>query len=256
MYGIFRKWNVEVATVCKFAIPGWPCILSPRSIPPHVDESTCWIFLRFLTSQQEMLPRDRERRDVTQQFDFCRAMTALCEDICQRHPEFRHVRMPKVAVTFAQTRSPVEWGMQARLTPLRFEGGAMIERRKGRAWTVQRVTHRGQELLYILTFFLPRFLNLSYQEKLVTVFHELYHISPDFNGDIRRFAGSCYVHTGSQKRYDRQMEVFAREYLQLHAPESLLRFLKVNFHELQSQCGPIVGLRIAIPRLIPVNNVA
>lgn len=190
------------------------------------------------------------------QFDFCRAMRALCEDICQRHPVFQHIRLAEVAVTFAQTRSPVEWGIQARLTPLRFEGGARTEWRKGREWAVQRVTQQGQECLYVLTFFLPRFLNLSYKEKLITVFHELYHISPEFNGDIRRFEGSCYVHTGSQKQYDRQMEVFAREYLRQGAPEERLRFLQLDFHQLQAQCGAVVGLRIAIPRLIPVERLA
>ena len=107
---------------------------------------------------------------VAQYFDFCRAMTLLCEDICVRHPEFLHVRMSHVPVTFAQTRSPVEWGVQARLTPLRFEGGSPVERRKGRLWTVQRVYHKGNEALYILTFLLPRFLNLSFDEKLITIF--------------------------------------------------------------------------------------
>ena len=189
-------------------------------------------------------------------FDFCRAMTLLCEDICDRHPEFSHVRMSQVPVTFAQARSPVEWGVQARLTPLRFEGGSPVERRKGRLWTVQRVYHRGAEALYILTFLLPRFLNLSFDEKLITVFHELYHISPDFNGDIRRFSGSCYMHTGSQKGYDQQMAIFAREYLQMRIPEDLLGFLRLSFAELQAQCGHVVGLRIAIPRLIPLDKVA
>ncbi len=193
---------------------------------------------------------------MAQYFDFCRAMTDLCEDICRRHPEFQHVRMPQVAVTFAQTRSPVEWGIQARLTPLRFEGGAIAERRHGRWWTVQRVYHQGQESLYILTFFLPRFLNLSFEEKLVTVFHELYHISPHFNGDIRRFGGACYMHTGSQKSYDRQMAVFADEYLRMRAPEELLRFLRFDFPGLRSDSGEVVGLRIAIPRLIPMDKVA
>ena len=190
------------------------------------------------------------------QFDFCRAMNALCDDICQRHPEFRHVRMPEVAVTFAQTRSPVEWGIQARLTPLRFEGGARTEIRRGREWSVERICQRGQEALYILTFFMPRFQNLSFREKLITIFHELYHISPEFNGDIRRFGGACYMHTGSQKGYDRQMEIFAEQYLKMNAPEELLRFLKVSFRELQAQCGAVVGLRIAIPRLIPIGKVA
>ncbi len=183
-------------------------------------------------------------------------MTALCEDICRRHPEFQHVRMPEVAVTFAQTRSPVEWGIQARLTPLRFEGGSRVERRRGRLWTVQRVTHHGHEALYILTFFLPRFLNLSFEEKMITVFHELYHISPEFNGDIRRFGGACYMHTGSQKSYDRQMGVFANEYLRMKAPEELVRFMRYNFSELQIHCGHVMGLRIAIPRLIPMEKTA
>ena len=193
---------------------------------------------------------------MAQYFDFCRAMTLLCEDICVRHPEFRHIRMPEVAVTFAQTRSPVEWGVQARLTPLRFEGGNIVERRKGQLWTVQRVFHRGQEARYILTFFLPRFLNLSFDEKLITVFHELYHISPEFNGDIRRFEGACYMHTGSQKSYDRQMDIFAKEYLGMHVPEQFVTFLRYSFAELQARCGDIVGLRIAIPRLIPMFKAA
>lgn len=193
---------------------------------------------------------------MTQRFDFCQAMAHLCDDICLRHPEFAHIRMPQVAITFAQARSAVEWGVQARLTPLRFEGGSVVERRKGRLWTVQRVFHQGQESLYILTFLLPRFLNLSFEEKLITVFHELYHISPDFNGDIRRFSGTCYMHTGSQKSYDRQMGVFAQQYLRMGAPDELYRFLRLSFTELQTCFGDVVGLRIAIPRLIPMGKVA
>jgi predicted metallopeptidase len=195
-------------------------------------------------------------RRMVQQFDFCQAMTDLCKDICKRHPEFFHIRMDQVAVTFSQTRSPVEWGLQARLTPLRFQGGSRVERRKGRLWTVQRVVHQGQECLYLLTFLLPRFLNLSFEEKLITVFHELYHVSPEFNGDIRRFSGSCYVHTGSQKNYDRQMGVFAHEYLRMMPSDELFRFLKFDFAELQQGLGAVVGLRIAIPRLIPLDRVA
>ncbi len=193
---------------------------------------------------------------MPQCFDFCGAMTRLCEDVCGHHPEFAHIQMAKVAVTFAQTRSPVEWGMQARLTPLRFAGGSSVERRKGRLWTVQRVHHRGQESLYILTFFLPRFLNLSFDEKLITVFHELYHISPRFDGDIRRFDGACYMHTGSQKSYDRQMALFAGQYLEMGRPTELLGFLRYSFTELQANCGDVVGLRITIPRLIPLDRAA
>lgn len=193
---------------------------------------------------------------MAQGFDFCRAMTQLCEDICRRHPRFRHIRMAEVPVTFAQARSPVEWGVQARLTPLRFEGGAMVQRRNGRLWTVQRVFHQGQESLYLLTFLLPRFLNLSFDEKMITIFHELFHISPEFNGDIRRFEGACYMHSSSQKSYDRQMAVYVKEYLAMQVPEELLLFLRYRFTELQARCGEVIGLRIAIPRLIPMDKAA
>lgn len=190
------------------------------------------------------------------QFDFCRAMRRLCEDISRRHPEFHHVRMDEVVVTYAQTRSGVEWGMQAKLIPMRFAGGALCERRGRKMWTVQRVFSHGREMLYILTFYLPRFLNLSFNEKLVTVFHELFHIGPHFDGDIRRFDGTFYLHTGSQKEYDRRMAVFADQYLCLQPDEELLAFLRFSFTDLQARFGPVVGLRLTVPKLILVRDAA
>lgn len=189
-------------------------------------------------------------------FDFCSSMRRLCSDMCARHTALRHIRMDDVAVTYAQTRSVAEWGIQARLTPLRFQGGATTERRSGRIWKVQPVYWNGREMLYVLTFYLPRFLNLCFDEKLVTVFHELYHISPRFDGDIRRFGGACYIHTGSQKSYDRHMAVLAAEYLGTRPSEELLGFLRLSFSELQRKCGGVVGLKIAVPRLLAVREVA
>lgn len=183
-------------------------------------------------------------------------MRRLCEDVCRRHREFEHIDMKRVAVTFAQTRSPVEWGMQAKLTPMRFERGAMTQRRDGQTWTVQRLFHNGHEMLYILTFYLPRFLNQTYMEKLVTVFHELYHISPAFDGDIRRFEGACYMHTGSQASYDKQMEKFVRQYLRMKSPTSLRLFLRHDFHGLRKSHGNVVGLRLPNPRIIPMDDAA
>jgi predicted metallopeptidase len=183
-------------------------------------------------------------------------MQGLCEDICRRHPEFRHIDMQRIVVTYAQTRSPVEWGMQARLTPMRFEGGSLTTRRAGQTWTVQRLFHEGREMLYILTFYLPRFLNMPFGEKLVTVFHELYHVGPVFDGDMRRFDGKCYMHTGSQAEYDRQMAVFAQQYLRQRPAKRLLAFLEHDFGELQKRYGTVIGLRVGIPKLIPVDETA
>lgn len=181
-------------------------------------------------------------------------MWLLCSDIARRMSAFGHVRMDEVAVTFAQARRRVTWGLQAKLTPLRFECGALTTRRNGQTWQVQRVMHGQREMLYILTFYLPRFLETSFEEKLTTVFHELYHISPQFDGDIRRMSGRYHVHSHSQKEYDAQMARFAQEWLSHNPPRELYGFLRNRFNTLHRRFGGVMGLQIPIPKLVPVRD--
>lgn len=181
-------------------------------------------------------------------------MTQLCCDVCDRLEVFQHISMDRVAVTFAQARTPGIYGIQAKLTPLRFEEGALTKKMRGRTWTVQRVYVGKTEMLYLLTFYLPRFQDNTFREKMITVLHELYHISPHFDGDIRRFEGRYHAHSSSQKEYDRLMERYVDEYLQLAPPQELMRFLQPNFRGLVDQHGRIVGRKIPAPKLIPVPS--
>jgi predicted metallopeptidase len=183
-------------------------------------------------------------------FDFTRAMRVLCEDVAVRLPQFAHLRIDEIAVTFAQTRRRVSHGLQAKLTPLRFEDGSLVTRRSGRTWTVERLYEGDREMLYILTFYLPRFLDHSFREKLITVFHELYHISPAFNGDIRRMDGRYHVHTHSQQEYDREMDRLVEQYLRRSPPPELFDFLKLNFRGLRARYGAVIGKRLPTPKLI------
>lgn len=187
-------------------------------------------------------------------FDFSRAMADLCADVADRVDELLHVDMSRVAVSFAQTRRRVLHGMQAKLTPMRFEGGALSTHRNGRLWTCQRLIHDGREMLYILTFYLPRFLDQPFQEKMMTVMHELLHISPDFNGDLRRFHGRCYMHSSSHKDFDRQADQLARQYLAQRPPEHLFEFLRYDFRALARRHGGVVGLQVPIPKLIALPD--
>lgn len=183
-------------------------------------------------------------------FDFTRAMRLLCRDVAARLPQFAHLRIEEIAVTFAQTRRRVPHGLQAKLTPLRFENGSLVMRRAGRTWTLERLFEGEREMLYILTFYLPRFLDHSFREKLITVFHELYHISPGFNGDIRRMDGRYHVHTHSQQEYDRAMDLLVEQYLRRSPPQELIEFLKFDFRGLCGRHGAVVGKRLPTPKLI------
>lgn len=182
-------------------------------------------------------------------------LRAICADIAQRLPDLAHIDVRQIGFAFAQTRKAVLHGMHASLTPLRFEDGSLTGEYRGRPMRVQRVYDPGgQEMLYIYTVYLPRFTNLDFREKLITIFHELWHISPDFNGDLRRHPGRCYAHSHSQADYDAHMAVLADRWLKLQPPEELYQFLRLGFAELEQIYGRVYGMRIARPRLLPAAS--
>ena len=185
--------------------------------------------------------------------DFCAAMRELCQDICERLPdEYGHIRMEQVAVAFAQARRRVPHGLQAKLTPMRFAGGSLVEQRNGRSWTIRRLYDGNQEIFYILTFYLPRFLDHPLSEKLITTLHEMYHIGPRFDGDIRRFGGRYHVHSHSQREYDELMADHARRYLAQRPDRRIWSFLEKSFSELEREHGRVHGMKVPIPKLIPL----
>ena len=187
-------------------------------------------------------------------FDFTAAMRNLCQDMASRLPELSHIDLAQVAFSFSQARKRVSHGLYASLTPMRFAGGAkqsVIRGRRYRASTLLDPT--GREMLYILSFYLPRFMDAPLEEKLSTTLHELWHISPQFNGDLRRHDGRCYAHGISQREYDRQMDHLSQHWLAKDPPVHLYEFLQHSFDELVAEHGSVHGTRIRTPKLIPLD---
>jgi predicted metallopeptidase len=190
-------------------------------------------------------------------FDFSLHMRRLCADMVERLPELAHIDLERVAIGFCQARKRAAHGIWATLTPLRFEGGATHAVRGGRLWRMPQLRDdAGREFLYLLRFYLPRFLQLPFDEKLTTVVHELWHINPAFDGDLRRHPGRCFAHGSSKGQYDRQMEALAARWLAAGPPPELHEFLQLTFGRLQARYGPVFGLKIRPPRLIEVRSVA
>lgn len=189
--------------------------------------------------------------------DFTAHMRRLCADFVIRLNELSHIDLARVAISFSQTRKRVSHGLWASLTPLRFEGGSHITVRGGRTWTVQQISGRdGREMLYLLNFYLPRFLDQSLDEKLNTVVHELWHIGPRFDGDLRRHQGRCYMHGNSQREYDQAMEKMVQKWRSLDPPAEVFAFLQSDFNTLQRRWGGVRGTKIPSPKLIPLNKSA
>ena len=184
-------------------------------------------------------------------FDFTHHVRLLCEDMVRRLPELSHIDLTRVAISFCQTRKAVSHGVYASLTPMRFAGGREATMRRGRRWGLQRLFDpAGREMLYLLSFYLPRFLDLDFRRKLTTVLHELWHISPRFDGDVRRYHGRCWAHSGSQKQYDRLIETLTDRWRSLDPPASIYEFLEHDFQTLVRRYGSIYGRRVPTPKLL------
>lgn len=182
-----------------------------------------------------------------------RSMERLIGDIVIQVQELRHIDPHRVLVCVATTRGGGVHGTYAKIHPLRFAGGSRaMEMQRGKkkvTYVMPAVTHQGRDMLYVVYFLVPRFLNLSLREKLITVFHELYHISPEFNGDIRRFPGKNYAHGSSRKRYNELMARLVEEYLQRLEDDGLTGFLDGDMAAIRVRHKAIVGRKLAAPRI-------
>ena len=166
----------------------------------------------------------------------------------------RHIDVSRLLFGVLQARTGRRHGLQARVTPLRFCGGALTRRRGGAPYQVQRFFVDNREMLYLVEFCLPRFLDQDFDDKFVTLFHELYHIGPDFDGDLRRHDGRCSLHSHSKRLYDSHMVSLARAYLSNGADRGLHEFLRLNFAQLCGRHGSVVGVRVPRPRLLPLSD--
>jgi hypothetical protein len=186
-----------------------------------------------------------------QVLNLTRELERLVAHVKDHVAELAHIDPDRLLLCISSTRGGGIRGTYAKIHPLRFPGGTMTcERRRGRHTylsTMPSVAHRGREILYVIYFLLPRFFDLSPREKLVTVFHELYHISPSFDGDIRRFAGRNYAHGSSTRKYNAHMGALVDAYLADHGEPELLAFLDGTLAELRTRHRTIVGRRFRIP---------
>ncbi|MHB0958481.1 MAG: hypothetical protein ACYC0X_16975 [Pirellulaceae bacterium] len=200
-----------------------------------------------------MVDERTRRLDRPVGFDFTHHLRTVCADMVSRLPELSHVDLTRVAFSFAQARVKGVEGLYASLTPLRFAGGSRVEKRRGRYYRAQTLRgDDGREMLYILSVCLPRFMEVAFREKLATILHELWHIGPQFDGDIRRHAGRCYAHSASQRTYDEAMLRLADRWLALGPPPAIYAFLQCRFADLQRLHGRVHGVRVSRPKLLPV----
>jgi len=187
-------------------------------------------------------------------FSYTDAMREVVRDIITTLEELRHVDPDRLLLAIAQARQATQHGVYASCTPLRFAGGSPETVVRGHRYRIPPLHHEGREILYIVYFMLPRFHEeQDYHGKLATIIHELYHISPQFNGDLRRFAGKNFAHGHSREVYHAAMCRLADQYLARSPRAAHHDFLKTPFSELLARPGGVTGLYINKPKALPVE---
>lgn len=108
-----------------------------------------------------------------------RAVRRLVRDVARQLPEFRHVRADRIIVVAGEARR----ASRATIRPLRFPDTASLVSKSGLR-RKPRVSFRGHDVLYVITL-RPLFFRSSSPEKRVeTILHELFHLSPRFDGTL------------------------------------------------------------------------
>lgn len=187
-------------------------------------------------------------------FHYTDALRHLLIDIISSCEKFHHIDLAQVGIGITMARGTRAAGVLAKCVPLRFEGGDRRGTHNGRRYLMSDVIYQGTEMLYLMLVYLPRFQNLSAEEKLRTLFHEMYHISPNFDGDLRRFPGPNYAHGRSREWFNALFEDDLQHFLTHHHEAHRHPFLDRTFAELNSQQGPIVGLTFPMPQMIPLDG--
>ena len=183
-------------------------------------------------------------------FNYTEPIRAVCRDMVFRLPAFSQIRMEHVAVSLIRTRTREMYGVFASMTPLRFEGGQLRGKRNSRLVEMPLLYDKEHRpILYVLSIYIPRFVNLPIREKIETLIHELYHISPNFDGSIRTFGGRYFIHGASQKEYNRKVSALSRQWLSGDPRPELWDFLRYDFKALCERYGGLSGETVRIPPL-------
>lgn len=173
--------------------------------------------------------------------------------ISRRVERLSHIQTGRILHGVSQARNRSKYGVYAQCFGLRFKGGQRFQGSSdGHHWEWPEIRVRGQEMMYYITYFLPRFMDQPPKERLNTLVHELYHISPHFNGDLRRFPGRNEYHGPHFEKVVVDMVKEIRPQFEMER----FPFLVYSFDELVEKFGGVVGnkLRRFKPRRVKIED--
>ena len=187
--------------------------------------------------------------------NYISSLNGLIKDITEKVGELSYIDAEQVAVGFKRSRESVSEEVWAEISGIEDEYNGTIQRREGRIekyFAPKTILMNGIPIKYVVDFYVPVFFGLTFKLKLLTVFHELYHINPKFDGNLRFFKGKGYKHGPSLEKYDKYMDYLVDKYLKMDP--SATEFLGRCHTELSEICckGNLPKLPKSEPELFKI----
>ncbi len=125
-----------------------------------------------------------------------RAVRAVIQDVARRLPEFSHVKGSRILVVAGEARR-ASWGTIRPLGPVDRPSGKPVVRVKGR------------QMLYVVTL-RPRWFRVaSFEKRVETILHEIFHISKRFDGTLH----TGRRHATLRADFDKRLGPLVKRYL-------------------------------------------
>ncbi len=160
------------------------------------------------------------------------------QEIIARIPALEHIDLSRVLFTLFRSRPASRTYTYARCYPL----SQKPLRRGARTYKLSPILMPGRKhARYILAFAWPRFWQLGPRERLETLVHELYHISPKFDGEARAFETGGW-HGAGLDWYDQVIH----ELSERHLPPAMQNRYPSLSKNLRAR--EITGRRLRLPR--------
>lgn len=152
-------------------------------------------------------------KTVTYPLNLTEGLREAAGEICTWVPELARIDVSRVQFSLFYARQAKRTLTYARCYPLSRE-----VRQIGRRWYALEpiYTPQRRKARYIVAFAWKRYWNLSPRKRLETLVHELYHISPRFDGELRSFETGGF-HGHGLRWFDRQV----RELMETYIPDGL-----------------------------------
>lgn len=180
----------------------------------------------------------------------------ICEDMVRRIPELQHIDMTRIAIGYAQCKRRHLYGTQATTYTMPYEDEPGVQIIDGIRYSIPPFLYKGLPVEYLIRFYLPRLLSDSGWIGLRTILHELYHISPDFDGTFRLIDGS--LHGASLGTYNRQMSRLLKSWLQYRenrgVRNNLYDFLYMETEAIIERYGEVYGEYYPTPFLTDIDK--